>query len=264
MNKDANMKKAYVIGIACTLILALCESLFGSHFALFSINKAGGIEIKDEQYVFEKNKEDGSLWYRIEINYPQLLNPSKSDRIDRINMLLKNTAFSHFGSTYDEVIMYFKELEESETYRASRVSKYDILHLSNNYISLIYETEGVSGRVSTYHYFVTIDMDKGEYVGLNDLTNRDQLIHLIESGDFEVIEGTYSELHGDYFHQPEVIVFFVEILKSELANRKLSDGYDDISQNIGMDGENLYLHFYYDVSLNGYVLLRVPWNWNEQ
>lgn len=138
------------------------------------------------------------------------------------------------------------------------------MHLSNNYISLIYETEGVSGRVSTYHYFVTIDMDKGEYVGLNDLANRDQLIHLIESGDFEIIEGTYSELHGDYFHQSEVIASFVEILKSEFDNRKLSDGCDDTCQNIGMDEENLYLHFYYDVSLNGYVLLRVPWNWNEQ
>lgn len=261
MNKNINKKKAYIIGITCILMLMLCAFLYGGHFDLFSINKVKDIEIKDEQYIFEKNKKDGSLWYRIEINYPQLLALSESDRIERINMLLKNASFSVFESTYDEAITYLKELEREDRYEASVVNQYDILHLSNNYISLIYEVEAVSGRVSIYHYYVTIDMDKGEYVGLNDLANRNQLINLIESGNFEVIEGTYSELHGDYFHQPEVIASFVEMLKSELDNRKFSDGYDDSCQNIGMDEENLYLHFYFYDSLNGHVLLRVPWEW---
>ncbi len=262
--KKSKDRKRFVICTIGALAIVICCLAYLMHyrsFNLISIGVTDNVEVKREQYAFRKNREDGSLWYQVEINYPQLLNSSESDGIERINALLRDAAFSVYENTYDEAIAYLKELEDGDRYVASVVNKYDILQLSNDYISILFEVESFSASVHTHHYFATIDVNKGEYVGLNDLANRSQLIDLIESGNFEVIEGMYSELHGDYFHQPEVIASFVEMLKSELDNHDLSDGYDNRCQNIGMDEENLYLHFYYDVSLDGYVLLRVPWEW---
>ena len=84
------------------------------------------------------------------------------------------------------------------------------------YISLIFNIVSVTGGPSyTQHYLTTINVSDGEYILLKDLENSDKLISLVESGTFEVFEGTYSELHEDYFHEPEAVKRLVEMLENE-------------------------------------------------
>ncbi|MBD5548619.1 MAG: DUF4163 domain-containing protein [Lachnospiraceae bacterium] len=260
------VKKGFLIGIAILIltvvsIFVYCLS-YRNYFDSISTKAMNMIEIRSEQYLLERNKEDGSFWYRIEVNYPQIANASEACSMEKINMHLRDAAFSLYEKTYEEAITYLKENTE---YEASTEIEYDILQLSDVYISLIFNVVSVTGGPSyMQHYLMTINVSDGEYILLKDLENSDKLISLVESGTFEVFEGTYSELHEDYFHEPEAIKRLVEMLENELENHTLNGGFDRYSsQNIGMDEENLYFYFPFEEAFHGYVILRVPWE-NEK
>lgn len=257
---ERRINKKIVITFTCILVVALCVFLHSSRFELFLTSKTNGIEIKDEQYIFEKNQEDGSFWYRIVINYPQVLSGAESHNIEKANTCLRNAAFSILEKTYEESITHLKDRTK---FKSSAEVKYNILYVSDSYVSILFDILAVTGGPSyTAHHLTTVNINDGRYLLFNDLANGDKLFSLVEADAFEIIEGTYSELHEDYFHEPEVKQRIVEILKSELEKDVLSDGFDRFSsQNIGRDEGNLYLYLPFDEAFHRYIILRVPWEW---
>ncbi len=216
--------------------------------------------IENEQYVLEKKTEENEFVYRIEINFPQILNMPNSSLIEKSNILLKDAAFSVYGNTYDSAIKYIEKCKNEFGYEPSTLIEYDILSLSDDYISLIFHVDSFAVSSYTHHYLVTIDIGSGEYIFLNDLKDIEELINLINMNNFVVVEGTYSEFPEEDLYQPEITEKFVEILCNELKDNALDDVFDRFSsQNIGMDGENLYLYFPLAEAFHGYVILQVPW-----
>lgn len=256
--------RIYFICILVIILYCLLDLLHDNRLNSDATTAVNNMEIKNEQYLLKIYKEDGSIWYDIEVNYPQLFNTLKSGSVEKANILLKDAAFSIYGKTYNEAKEHLKESEKGIRYESSVMVEYDILQLSDDYISLIFCMDSFGWKAVRYQYLVTIDINNGEYISLTDLEDSLQMERLVESGNFQVMEGTYSELHEDFFHEPEVIKRLVKMLKDELKNNKLNDGFDIVSsQNIGIDEENLYLYLRFDEAFHGYVILRVPWEWKS-
>ncbi len=106
---------------------------------------------------------------------------------------------------------------------------------------------------------MSVALNKGEYIGLDDITSKEQVIEAVKNGRFTVYIGTYSEVDEEYLHNPEVIDLLAEELEDSLEEPP-AEGFDRFSGwNIGMDGKNIYVYVYLpDIAFHDYVILRIP------
>lgn len=243
------MRKAIKAGIIC---FAICFTIIISVCVFF----------KQERLSLEKKSDfyEGSVQYsEITVNYPQLNRSVDSEKVEIANTLIKQAAFSMWGNTYDEATTYLEEWQK-DSYREETVIDYEVIHFSHAYISVIVSVFSVTGGPSYFgHYPVSVDLNKGEYIRIYDITSKEQVINAVKDGKFTVYIGTYSEVDEEYMHKPEVIDLLAEEMEKSLWE-PLVEGFDRFSGwNIGMDGENIYVYVYLpDIAFHDYVILRIP------
>ncbi len=228
----------------------------GSQASVGEADEAEGA-VFGETYSLERSE---GLFFQVKIDFPQLKNTINGNT-EKANELLKDAAFSIQGKTADAAIALLEEeIQNPDCFDAIDVD-YEILRLDENCISVVYEIYSYTGGASphTHHYMTTIDIGKGEYIELRDLTSVEQLTETLRAGNFEVYTGTYSEFRDEDAHEREVIEGFIEALKEKLSEEPTESGFDRFSsQNIGLDEKNIYVSFPYAISLDGYFILGVP------
>ncbi|HCD46172.1 MAG TPA: hypothetical protein DEQ64_21080, partial [Lachnoclostridium sp.] len=81
---------------------------------------------------------------------------------EELNETLKNTAFSLFGAkTYKEAEVSLKEDKKDPDYSMGISIDYEILCMTNRYMSLIFKADAFygSGPMYSTHYLATIDLE---------------------------------------------------------------------------------------------------------
>lgn len=228
----------------------------GSQVSVEGADEAEGA-VFDETYSLERSE---GLFFQVNIDFPQLKNTINGNT-EKANELLKDAAFSIRGKNADAAIALLEEVIQNPYCFEAIDVDYEILRLDENCISVVYEIYSYTGGASPHihHYMMTIDIGKGEYIELRDLTSVEQLTETLRAGNFEVYTGTYSEFRDEDAHEREVIEGFIEALKEKLSEEPTESGFDRFSsQNIGLDEKNIYVSFPYAISLDGYFILGVP------
>jgi len=258
-----------IFGGICFIFIALCVLCFYVTKKvqtpqvlneIYSLEQSEGneqtLQVSNEMYSLERSE---GLYFHVNINYPQLENTKNVDT-EKANELLKDAAFSIRGKTADVAIALLEEVENLDRFEAFDVD-YEILRLDESYISIVYMiTFYTRGPSYTHHYMTTVDISTGKYIELDDIISIDQLTGTLQAGKFEIYIGTYRKLPDEDAHEPEAINSFIEALKENLALETTESGFDRFSsQNIGLDEKNIYVYFPYDISLNRYFILCVPW-----
>lgn len=203
---------------------------------------------------------DSGLDRAITVNYPQARWEEDTLLIRQSNDLLKQAAYALFGKNKKEAD---EELEEWEDLGfGGDTIEYELLYASKEYVSLIYETLSWGGAsVVTHHYPVTVDLRTGKYLYLFNVTSAEKVLEAIESGEFTVYEGLWSEFHEEDAHEEEIITLMLEALTDSLKKPWEKDGFDRLSSyNIGLDAEAVYIYFPISewYSFHGYYILRIP------
>jgi len=115
----------------------------------------------------------------------------------------------------------------------------------------------------THQYPVTIDIEKGEYIYFSDFADIDVVQQMLQSGNFEVYAGTYSEFSDEDAHDSDVINLFAKTFRKQVSAGTTGEGFDRFSsQNIGLDQQYLYIYFPFEngISFHGYYILGIPRN----
>lgn len=257
-----NVIKKYLLGITIALFVSLVC------FCSVSNNMWNNqdLQVRNEVYVLEREEiENIYPAYNVTINYPQFKRVITLDTgLDSVNSLLKDAAFSMYGKIYAEAITVLEEeLRDSYSFEGTHID-YDILQLTNDYISLVFSIDCCVGGPSYIHqYLVTIDIKKGEYIYFNDMADINEVLEVLQSGNFEIYAGTYSEFSDEDAHASDVISCFVETFKEQISTSTTEGNFDRFSsQNIGLDQKYLYIYFPFEegYSFHGYYILCVPLN----
>ena len=258
--------------ISCVSILVLLlELAWSCAIRKTSTTKNGSyyennqtLQVKNEVYTLERERNEANI-YNVTINYPQLegsLGPNKD--INKANSLLKDAAFSMYAKTYVEAVAQLEEEVQDAHAYAGDVINYDILQLDNDYISLVFSIDScVGGPSYTHQYSVTIDIEKGEYIYFSDFADIDVVQQMLQSGNFEVYAGTYSEFSDEDAHDSDVINLFAKTFRKQVSAGTTGEGFDRFSsQNIGLDQQYLYIYFPFEngISFHGYYILGSPRN----
>ena len=246
------------------------EEAFGEDFigteTLNSMEKNQNLHIRNEVYsLYRERTENLQAPYYVMVNFPQLEDAGDLDvDINKVNLLIKDAAFSMYGETSAEAITRLEEeVRDLNAFEGTEID-YDVLQLENDYISLAFSINScVWGPSYMHQYLVTINMEKGEYIYFSDLADLDEVQEVLQMGDFEVYAGTYFEFNEEDAHDPDVIHCFVETFKEQIRVSTTEGSFDRFSsQNIGLDKQYLYIYFSFEegVSFHGYYILSVPRN----
>lgn len=184
--------------------------------------------------------------------------------INKVNSLLKDAAFSVYAKTYVKAVAQLEEEVQDAHAYAGDVIDYDLLWLDNDYISLVFSIDSCVGGPSYMHqYPVTIDIEKGQYIYFSDFADINEVLQALQTGNFEVYAGTYSEFSSEDAHAPDVIKQFSETFQEQVSASTTGEGFDRFSsQNIGLDQQYLYIYFPFEkgISFQGYYILGIPKN----
>lgn len=229
---------------------------------LYSYGELFGEYETEELWRLEKKSDvyKGSVQYsEITVNYPQIYCRTDSEKAENANALIKQAAYAVWGNTYEEAASQLEEWQK-DSYREGTDIDYEVLHCSNDYISVIFSVLSTTGGPSYFgHYPVSVDLNKGEYIGFYDITSKEQVLDAVKDGKFKVYIGTYSEADEEDFHNPEVLDLLAEELEDSLG-KPPAEGFDRFSGwNLGMDEEDIYIRIYLsDIAFHDYVILSIP------
>ncbi|MDE6566390.1 MAG: hypothetical protein K2K70_01505 [Lachnospiraceae bacterium] len=269
--------KKFPYGIIVIALFSLYLLLFVS---LSDIVKSEAPILTDTVYRFEKEGDCTDRWrgISIEIHYPQIQSGSDADYIT--NIALRDTAFSFFGDleelTYEEVINLFQEESKDPDFIDVTKIEYEVLQCTEDYVSIIFSVEAGDGfRVYCTRYVATIDVKTGQYIHLQDVTDMEQLAQILTDNHFEVVAGTYFELHEEDVHEPEYITQYIADFENEINERDMNQPDDGVikcsdthrhyylysCKNIGMDEDYLYIYFRDSLAFEGYFIFKIPWKY---
>lgn len=151
-------KRRYIEKIFLGIIIVLIISLV--FIVSNSTRHKQDLQIRNDVYTIEREKIEGvQEAYNVTINYPQFDSTDEADiDIDRVNALIKDTAFSMYGKTsVDAIVVMEEEMRDSHSFEGSLID-YDILQLEKDYISMVFTIDYCVGGPSYMHqYPVTID-----------------------------------------------------------------------------------------------------------
>ena len=222
------------------------------------------LQVKNDVYSLGRERNETNI-YNITINYPQLEDGiGLNIDINKVNSLLKDAAFSVYAKTYVKAVAQLEEEVQDAHAYAGDVIDYDLLWLDNDYISLVFSIDSCVGGPSYMHqYPVTIDIEKGQYIYFSDFADINEVLQALQTGNFEVYAGTYSEFSSEDAHAPDVIKQFSETFQEQVSASTTGEGLDRFSsQNIGLDQQYLYIYFPFEkgISFQGYYILGIPKN----
>lgn len=247
MNRTKKNKLLFIC-IAVSIIL-IC-------ILLILVQKRGyQIENKSNYYegTFCENFEFNS---NITITFPQIVNAD-----ERSNELIRQAAYSEWGKTYEEAIVFLEEWQKDSKLFESTVIDYETIYFTKNMASFLFNIFSVNGGPSYFHHYpVAINLRSNEYIQLCDLTSNNAVLEAIRNGNFKVYEGTYSEFDEADAHEQDIIDLMIQELETSLEKYPVGDGYSRYSSyNIGLDAEYLYLYVNFpNIAFHDYMILCIP------
>lgn len=256
--------KIYRKEVFCGIVGILLISLIVFYTVLNSMENKRTLQVKNDVYSLGRERNETNI-YNITINYPQLEDGiGLNIDINKVNSLLKDAAFSVYAKTYVKAVAQLEEEVQDAHAYAGDVIDYDLLWLDNDYISLVFSIDSCVGGPSYMHqYPVTIDIEKGQYIYFSDFADINEVLQALQTGNFEVYAGTYSEFSSEDAHAPDVIKQFSETFQEQVSASTTGEGFDRFSsQNIGLDQQYLYIYFPFEkgISFQGYYILGIPKN----
>ena len=256
--------KIYRKAVFCGIVGILLISLIVFYTVLNSMENKRTLQVKNDVYSLGRERNETNI-YNITINYPQLEDGiCLNIDINKVNSLLKDAAFSVYAKTYVKAVAQLEEEVQDAHAYAGDVIDYDLLWLDNDYISLVFSIDSCVGGPSYMHqYPVTIDIEKGQYIYFSDFADINEVLQALQTGNFEVYAGTYSEFSSEDAHAPDVIKQFSETFQEQVSASTTGEGFDRFSsQNIGLDQQYLYIYFPFEkgISFQGYYILGIPKN----
>lgn len=221
------------------------------------LGKKRGCQIENEsdyyKGTFFENFESNS---EITITYPQIVNAD-----ERSNELIKQAAYSEWGKTYEEAIIFLEEWQKDSRLFESTVIDYETIYFTNDTASFLFNIFSANGGPSYFgHYLVAVNLRTSEYIQLCDLTSKNAVLEAIRSGNFKVYEGTYSEFDETDAYEQNIIDLMIRELEASLEKYPVEDGYSRYSSyNIGVDKEFLYLYVSLpNIAFHDYMILCIP------
>ena len=225
------------------------------------------MQIQDESYILQKDRDEHGRFMNINIQYPQLTGEKNSD-LDAANRLIKEAAFAVLcnGEEVEDVVAALEKEKEDLSTSTAYYVEYKILYLGDDCISMVFSMDFCVGGPSAYHdYVVTVDIKNGRYIYFNDYADIDKVLQIVLSGDFVVYEGTCNEVTDEEVHKPESLKRFTKIFREKIYTSETGGNFDRYSsQNIGLDEEYLYIYFnipnerWIVRSFHGYFILGIP------
>lgn len=225
------------------------------------------MQIQDEAYILQKDRDDHGRFMNINIQYPQLTGERNSD-LDAANRLIKEAAFAVLcnGEEVEDVVAALEREKEDLSASTAYSVEYKLLYLGDDCISMVFSMVSCVGGPAAYHdYVVTVDIKNGRYIYFNDYAEIDKVLQIVLSGDFVVYEGTCNEVTDEEVHKPESLKRFTKIFREKIYTSETGEDFDRYSsQNIGLDEEYLYIYFnipnehWIVRSFHGYFILGIP------
>jgi len=225
-------------------------------FLVFKLIKGNEYNVKNERIQFDMH----SGQQNITVNFPQIDSLVITDAIEKSNLLLRQGAFSAWGNTYEDALTYLKGWQEGQNLGGAAEVGYEVLYLSHNCVSVVFDTLFMAGSTSTAHSLVSVDLQEGKYILLDDMASADNIVEAIRNGNFKVYEGTYSEFDEADAHGQDVVSRITQELEASLEKMPLEEGYDRYSSyNVGLDKEYLYLYVRLpNIAFHDYMILCIP------
>lgn len=216
------------------------------------------IVLENNIYQIQRQKNNS---FNIEIHYPQIQTETFQCDITQINSMIKDVAIAVLDHSYaDFVFNVEKEFKDLNNWIEYNVT-YEVLQSNTQYISIIFSVVAYNGGAHPYvgSHIVTIDISTNKFVYFDDLLCIEELEDALINDNFNIYEGTYSELNEEDVHMPDAINDLIKTSKEMIKDEVKIQGYNAYScQNIGIDECYFYIYLRSNIAFHDYFIIQIP------
>ena len=255
------MLKKTLILLILLLLLGICWKLplIQKNISKYSVQtNPNQIVLENNIYKIQRQKYNS---FNIEIHYPQIQTATFQCDIAQINSMIKDVATAVLDRSYaDFVFTVEKEFNDLNNWIEYNVT-YELLQSNTQYISIIFSVVAYNGGAYPYvgSHIVTIDISTNKFVYFDDLLCIEELENALINDNFNIYEGTYSELNEEDVHMPNVINDLIKTSKKMIKDEVKSQGYNAYScQNIGIDERYFYIYLRSNIAFHDYFIIQIP------
>lgn len=175
--------------------------------------------------------------------------------------MIKDVAIAVLDHSYaDFVFNVEKEFKDLNNWIEYNVT-YEVLQSNTQYISIIFSVVAYNGGAHPYvgSHIVTIDISTNKFVYFDDLLCIEELEDALINDNFNIYEGTYSELNEEDVHMPDAINDLIKTSKEMIKDEAKIQGYNAYScQNIGIDECYFYIYLRSNIAFHDYFIIQIP------
>lgn len=255
------MFKKFLFFLFLILLLGICWKLplIQKSISQYSVQtNTNQIVLENNIYQIQRQKNKS---FNIEIHYPQIQTATFQCDITQINSMIKDVAIAVLDHSYaDFVFNVEKEFKDLNNWIEYNVT-YEILQSNTQYISIIFSVVAYNGGAHPYvgSHIVTIDISTNKFVYFDDLLCIEELEDALINDNFNIYEGTYSELNEEDVHMPDAINDLIKTSKEMIKDEAKIQGYNAYScQNIGIDECYFYIYLRSNIAFHDYFIIQIP------
>lgn len=255
------MFKKFLFFLFLILLLGICWKLplIQKSISQYSVQtNTNQIVLENNIYQIQRQKNKS---FNIEIHYPQIQTATFQCDITQINSMIKDVAIAVLDHSYaDFVFNVEKEFKDLNNWIEYNVT-YEVLQSNTQYISIIFSVVAYNGGAHPYvgSHIVTIDISTNKFVYFDDLLCIEELEDALINDNFNIYEGTYSELNEEDVHMPDAINDLIKTSKEMIKDEAKIQGYNAYScQNIGIDECYFYIYLRSNIAFHDYFIIQIP------
>lgn len=255
------MFKKFLFFLFLILLLGICWKLplIQKSISQYSVQtNTNQIVLENNIYQIQRQKNKS---FNIEIHYPQIQTATFQCDITQINSMIKDVAIAVLDHSYaDFVFNVEKEFKDLNNWIEYDVT-YEVLQSNTQYISIIFSVVAYNGGAHPYvgSHIVTIDISTNKFVYFDDLLCIEELEDALINDNFNIYEGTYSELNEEDIHMPDAINDLIKTSKEMIKDEAKIQGYNAYScQNIGIDECYFYIYLRSNIAFHDYFIIQIP------
>ncbi len=255
------MFKKFLFFLFLILLLGICWKLplIQKSISQYSVQtNTNQIVLENNIYQIQRQKNNS---FNIEIHYPQIQTATFQCDITQINSMIKDVAIAVLDHSYaDFVFNVEKEFKDLNNWIEYNVT-YEVLQSNTQYISIIFSVVAYNGGAHPYvgSHIVTIDISTNKFVYFDDLLCIEELEDALINDNFNIYEGTYSELNEEDVHMPDAINDLIKTSKEMIKDEVKIQGYNAYScQNIGIDECYFYIYLRSNIAFHDYFIIQIP------
>ena len=255
------MFKKFLFFLFLILLLSICWKLplIQKSISQYSVQtNTNQIVLENNIYQIQRQKNNS---FNIEIHYPQIQTATFQCDITQINSIIKDVAIAVLHHSYaDFVFNVEKEFKDLNNWIEYNVT-YEVLQSNTQYISIIFSVVAYNGGAHPYvgSHIVTIDISTNKFVYFDDLLCIEELEDALINDNFNIYEGTYSELNEEDVHMPDAINDLIKTSKEMIKDEVKIQGYNAYScQNIGIDECYFYIYLRSNIAFHDYFIIQIP------